>query len=222
MSAAIDLTKNVEEEENSSTKVWKALHAAFQYFNDVLFNGKLDSDRVILNCSRKSARTLGFYRPSGWEGDDGVIAEISLNPDAMHDRSIDEIYSTLAHEMAHFWQDCYGTPGKRGYHNKEWADKMVAIGLTPFSINDPTKKTGMRCSHSITPDGVFQSAMENMPEEFKLPFKGINPPKAKAKTGYPKWSCPNCGQACRAKETAKIACGNCSTSNNIVMFECDE
>lgn len=31
--------------------------------------------------------------------------------------------------MAHAWQFHFGEPGRRGYHNKEWAEKMEAISL---------------------------------------------------------------------------------------------
>lgn len=211
--SASEENSKIEDTDSDSLKLWKALHGAFDHLNDDLFEGELDRNRVILNCSRKSARTLGFYRPMGWRGGDQEQekAEISLNPDSMHGRSIDEIYSTLAHEMAHFWQDCFGEPGKRGYHNKGWADKMELIGLMPFDIKDAKKKTGMRCSHNIIPGGVFDQSMEKMPKEYKLALTGISPPRGKAKTGYPKWSCPQCGQACRAKETADISCTPCTS-----------
>lgn len=201
-------------EDNDSMKMWKALHNAFDFLNDALFAGTLDSNLIIMNCSRR-ARVLGFYRYKefGWvssEGGGEPKAEISLNPDFMAEASIDKIYSTLAHEMVHFWQDCFGKPGKRGYHNKEWADEMLRVGLPSFNISDPSKKTGMRCSHTIDPAGLFAQAMERMPEEYKLPFMGLKPPAGKAKTGYQKWSCPNCGQVSRAKDTCQLSCSPCS------------
>lgn len=39
---------------------------------------------------------------------------------------------------------------------------------------------------------------------------GLRIPRAKAKTGYQKWKCPECGQICRAKENASVACVPCS------------
>lgn len=203
------------EEDSNSMKMWKALHNAFDFLNEELFDNKLDRNMIILNCSRRT-RVLGFYRYKefGWvpsEEDGGEPkAEISLNPDFMGGEKIEKIYSTLAHEMAHFWQDCFGTPGKRGYHNKEWAEEMDRIGLPPFNVSDLSKKTGMRCSHSIDPEGLFALVMGRMPEEFKLPFMGLRPPVGKAKTGYQKWSCPNCNQVSRAKDTSQLACSPCS------------
>lgn len=213
-----------EDLDSDSMKMWKALHGAFDFFNDKLFQSRLDRNRIILNCSRKSRRTLGFFRPFGWSGeakDQEAKAEISLNPDCMHDSSIDEIYAVLVHEMCHYEQELFGSPGKRGYHNKEWADMMDAVGLKPINVNAPAKRTGMRCSHQIIPDGVFDKAMKKIPEEFKLPFMGLKPPRTKSATGYEKWSCPECKQICRAKSNAKLACIPC-TEKAVEAFEAGE
>ena len=40
-------------------------------------------------------------------------------------------YRPLVHEMVHVWQEQYGHPASRGYHNKQWAAKMKAVGLQP-------------------------------------------------------------------------------------------
>ena len=50
------------------------------------------------------------------------------HPDILS-RPIEESMGTLVHEMVHFWQQEFGTPSRRGYHNREWADKMEALGL---------------------------------------------------------------------------------------------
>jgi len=33
--------------------------------------------------------------------------------------------------MVHQWQQHHGKPGRRGYHNKQWAAKMNSVGLVP-------------------------------------------------------------------------------------------
>ena len=50
--------------------------------------------------------------------------EIALNPATFHDRTAEEILSTLVHEMVHLWQHHFGTPSRASYHNREWAAKM--------------------------------------------------------------------------------------------------
>jgi predicted SprT family Zn-dependent metalloprotease len=57
-----------------------------------------------------------------------VVDEIALNPRTFIDRTDREIVSTLVREMVHLWQFHFGKPGRRGYHNKQWATKMEEIG----------------------------------------------------------------------------------------------
>lgn len=204
-----------EELDSGSMKMWRALHGAFDFFNERLFHGKLDRNMVILNCSRQN-RALGFFRPPaiGWKDEEGnEKVEISLNPDYMGGRSIDDTYSTLVHEMCHMEQETCpgGKPGKRGYHNKQWSEMMLAVGLKPYNISNPSKMTGPRCSHEIIPAGSFDQAMKIMPEELKIPFTGLKVDKGqKAKVGYKKWTCSSCGQVARAKDNAELVCFPCT------------
>jgi hypothetical protein len=39
--------------------------------------------------------------------------ELAMNPDSFSGRTDEEILSTLAHEMAHVWQQSHGTPPRR-------------------------------------------------------------------------------------------------------------
>lgn len=194
---------------SESLKMWTALHNAFDYFNQELFEGRLNANDVILNCSRKN-RTLGFFAPPsiGWKSGEGNRAEISLNPDYMGGRTLDEIYSTFVHEMTHFEQEVFGRPGRRGYHNMEWARMMKKVGLQPFNIKDPKKETGMCCSHRIIEDGVFQEAMNNLPDNCKFPIRGVKRRK-QSQGGYVKWECPECGAIARATKNAQLTCTPC-------------
>ena len=62
--------------------------------------------------------------------------------------------------MTHVWQHAFGKPSARGYHNKEWAAKMKAIGLQPSSTGMVGgKETGQRMMDYIIPGGAFTKAM---------------------------------------------------------------
>lgn len=221
--------EKIQNKDSDSMKMWKALHQAFDFFNEHLFDGKLDRNKVILNCSR-SNRALGFFMPSGWGSSKTDIpskAEISLNPDHMGERGIDRIYSTLVHEMCHFWQDCFGNPPKtKAYHNREWAEKMLEVGLKPFSTSNSSKMTGVNCSHTIIKDGHFDAVMKLMSEELRLPFMGLPVSRNKEKTGYCKFVCPQCGQIARAKPSAALSCASCSLEESelsaglVIMENC--
>ncbi len=100
---------------------------------------------------------MGF----GWE----EVHEIALTPASLSRTTLESL-STLLHEMVHCWQQCYGKPDKNGYHNKQWANKMKDVGLTPFSILDSKRETGFKCSHEIFPNSVFTDLAEVFVKQF--------------------------------------------------------
>jgi hypothetical protein len=212
---------------NPTTELWTALAKSFDFFNEELFGSELDASKVMLNASRRS-RAAGFYRPRSWTGEgnrkEGGIDEISINPDHMGHKTPRRILSTLVHEMAHMWQEHFGKPSKKGYHNKEWANKMEEVGLMPSDTWGPGgKKTGPKVSHYVIEGGVFDEAFKKMPKELQLPFVGLNIKGPKKKVGYHKFVCveENCRQVVRAKESAKIACVPCSLAKNtLVHMQC--
>ena len=92
---------------------------------------------------------------------DAVIAELAFNPDYFLGRADIEILSSLVHEMAHCWQAHYGMPSRAGYHNREWAAKMEALGLMPSDTGKPGgKRTGQRMAHYLISGGRFAQAAE--------------------------------------------------------------
>jgi len=197
---------------NPTTTLWNALSAAFDYFNRELFNSELDSSKVVLNASRRS-RAVGFYWPGRWksEGIESSLDEISLNPDHMSGKTPRRIFSTLVHEMAHMWQEHFGSPSKKGYHNKEWANKMEEVGLMP-SVDGSKggKRTGPRVTHYVVEGGVYDEAFKKMPKSFQLPFTGLRNDGPKAKLGYYKFACSGCRHVVRAKSSTRVACVPCS------------
>ena len=66
---------------------------------------------------------------------------------------------SLAHEMAHVWQQTHGTPPRRCYHDRQWAAKMKEIGLQPSTTGEPGgKETGQSVTHYIIPGGPYATA----------------------------------------------------------------
>ena len=61
--------------------------------------------------------------------------------------------------MPHLWQHHFGKPSRTGYHNREWAVKMRAIGLIPSDTGEPGgKEIGQRVTHYIEEGGAFARA----------------------------------------------------------------
>ena len=89
--------------------------------------------------------------------DGTLIHALALNPMYFAACPIEDTLSTLVHEMAHLWQHHAGKPGRRGYHNKEWAIHMAEqLGLQPSVSGRPGGKvTGERMDHYIMEGGPF-------------------------------------------------------------------
>jgi predicted SprT family Zn-dependent metalloprotease len=190
-----------------------AYEGMFRYFNRELFGGTLPA--CLLNFSRK-ARTYGFFAPARWESGAEVRHEISLNPGTLKDREAIDVASTLVHEMVHLWQQDFGRPSRRGYHNGEWAAKMQEVGLIPSSTGEPGgARVGQRVSHYIEAGGCFARAFEAMPAEFLLPWscgeleegRGKEGPRARNKVKY---TCPSCETNVWGKPGLSLVCGDCS------------
>lgn len=82
---------------------YRAFQKAYDFFNAQLFAGSLPHVLVIL---QRRARTRGYFSPERFTArtEDATAHELALNPDTFTDRTDEEILSTLAHEMAHVWQ----------------------------------------------------------------------------------------------------------------------
>ena len=146
-----------------------AYQALAQDFNEQLFAGELPS--VLLNFSRKGRRTRGFFAPHRWEKGAAITHEISLNPQILKERAPIDTAATLVHEQCHLWQCVFGTPSRAGYHNREWAKKMAAVGLMPSHTGEPGgQRTGQRMSHYVLPGGPFARAFQEMLAEYLLPW----------------------------------------------------
>lgn len=198
---------------NPTVTQYEAMNAAYSFFNKSLFAGKLPECLITL---QRKASTYGYFAGGRFGTADGltITDEIALNPSHFKNRSTPEVLSTLAHEMAHLWQHHFGETSRGGYHNKEWAAKMVEIGLIPSDTGQPCgKTTGQRVSHYIKDDGSFSMhCTELLNDGFVLPFVELwdeakaTKSKAKNKT---KFICDCCGAAAWGKPELKIICAEC-------------
>jgi len=204
-------------------KQFGAFEDAYKYFNKVLFSDQLPS--VLLNLSRKS-KAMGFAAPNSWRSsksksaEDAHLHELSINPEILH-MDLIEIYSTLVHEMAHIWQFVFGTPSRSGYHNSEWANKMIAVGLMPSTTGEPGGKiVGQRMSDYPIENGVFLKALKKMPKKMKFPFVCVHGERLgvgasssgsdeKNKKNKVKYTCPICDTNVWGKTGLSIDCRDC-------------
>lgn len=145
-----------------TVQAYKEIQDAFDYFNAALFSGAIPACLITL---QRSKRTYGYFSSKRFIKSDGseAIDEIALNPSYFAVVPLVEIMQTHVHEMVHAWQFHYGKAGRRGYHNKQWAAKMEAVGLMPSNTGRiGGKKTGEKMSDYPIEDGAFLVAFNQL------------------------------------------------------------
>jgi len=144
-----------------TTELYASLQIAFDHFNESLFDNELE--KVIFTVQRQKG-VMGYFAPERWGNLEGrKCHEIAINPSYIANARLIEVMQTLVHEMVHCWQHCFGTPGRAYYHNKQWAEKMINIGLMPSSTGEPGGKiVGQHMGDYIIEGGKFLNAFNDL------------------------------------------------------------
>jgi hypothetical protein len=109
--------------------------------------------------------------------------------------------------MAHPEQHHFGKPSRSGYHNKEWAGMMKAVGLVPSDAGAPGgKEVGQKVSQYIEAGGQFECACAELVKQGFDPLYIELWSAAAEKTRY---NCPECGTNAWAKPDVHLICGEC-------------
>jgi predicted SprT family Zn-dependent metalloprotease len=139
---------------HATQEVYQELQHVYDYYNQKLFNNELPGALLVMTRKRGSK---GFFSPARYANKEGALAdEISMNPEYFLVRSVEEVLSTLAHEMCHQWQFNFGKDVRAGYHNKEFSTKMEEIGLITSATGYPGgDRVGEKMTHYIAEDGLF-------------------------------------------------------------------
>lgn len=155
-----------------SINIYQFVQSSYDHFNKTLFNNKL---RDVIITFQREKNVMGYFSSSRWEGVEGSLHEIAINPCYFITHKPLEFFQTLVHEMCHQWQEDFGKPGRGGYHNKEWANKMESIGLMPSDTGEPGgKKTGQKVSDYPIPDSIFVKECINLTKKrIYLPYVDI-------------------------------------------------
>lgn len=203
------MTKNYQ---TPTVETYAGLDKAFNYFNDRLFENRLPP--VMITLTRKRGAHGYFWAEQFKHREDGdPTHEIALNPNTM-DRTLDAVLSTLVHEMTHLEQQEFGTPGKKGHHNREWVRMMERVGLIPSDTGEPGgKQTGRKMTHYIDPMGDFLTAYSELVDTgFDLPYftaPVVNETAKKKDLSKVKRECPHCEAKAWAKQGMRLICGDC-------------
>lgn len=202
--------------QNPTQATYDELRAAYDFFNERLFAGRLPP--CLITMQRK-AKAYGYFAGGRFGTKDGkqITDEIALNPSHFRDRTTEQSLSTLVHEMTHLEQHHFGKPSRAGYHNKGWAKLMRAVGLIPSDTGAPGgKETGQAVSHYIEAGGRFELACaELLGRGAALPYVelwGDEEARKRAKkkaASKTKYTCPACAANAWAKPETNLVCGDC-------------
>jgi predicted SprT family Zn-dependent metalloprotease len=190
---------------------YNTFQSAYDFFNAELFSGSLPA--VLITLQRHS-KAYGFFAPEKFVGrsEEAATHELALNPDHFG-RTDEAILSTLVHEMAHVWQETHGKPPRKSYHNRQWAAKMVEVGLHLSSTGQPGgKETGAKVSHYVVEGGPFAQAFLRLKAtgfELRWQSRSDDRDRQKKAASKTKYTCPNCGQNAWAKPDSSLICGEC-------------
>jgi predicted SprT family Zn-dependent metalloprotease len=156
---------------------YSQLQKAYDQFNGALFGGKLPPCLITL---RSSNHTYGYHHSKRFVSPGGeFLDELGLHPGFFTLRPVEEVLSTLVHEMVHHWQGHFGAQTRSNPHNREWGQKMRQVGLIPSNTALPGgKTTGRTMSHYIDPQGPFIAACrEVVGSGFKIEWLDRHAPR---------------------------------------------
>ena len=207
-----------------TTQAYHEVQLAFDVFNIELFNNTLPP--CLITFQRKGSSTYGYYSSKRFASTAGATTdEIALSPRFFKNRSFVEVMSTLVHEMAHHWQFHFDKPSRHGYHNKEWAQKMLWLGLRPSHTGQAGgKMTGQQMTHYILPGGRFERAAEKLRgmvpgltwfdvHAAELLPKGLTGSDLVAPSGLSGrrtvYRCRSCKDRAEGKSSLQLICGKC-------------
>ncbi|HFG2817350.1 TPA: SprT-like domain-containing protein [Escherichia coli] len=158
-------------------ETYDELQRAYDFFNEKLFSNELPPCLITLQREKRTYGYCSFKRFVGRESG-YTVDEIAMNPVYFSIRTIKATLSTLVHEMVHQWQFHFGEPGRRGYHNKQWAARMERVGLMPSDTGEPGgRKVGQSMTHYIIAGGPFDMACDELlTGHFRLSWMDRFPP----------------------------------------------
>lgn len=209
----------------SYNRVAGYLNKIFDLLNATFFENELSRPTITI---QSTPRAYGHFslREDTWVSKLGGTHEINIGAGTLA-RPIEEVVSTLLHEMVHYYnyergiQDC-----SRGntYHNRKFREEAERRGL----IVEHSDKYGW--SHTSPSDLLLDFVLDNDLSDILInrnEFSGFQMGGTGTHSGTPitptakksssrKYICPCCGTSIRATKKVNIGCLDCG----VPMIEC--
>jgi hypothetical protein len=221
----------LETHQSQTAASYREVEMTYDHFNEQLFGGKLP--RCVFTFQRQ-ANTMAYFVVERFALGSSVESrvEIVINPEYFAVVPIVQAAMALVHEAAHIWQWRFGNPSRRGYHNRQWAQKMEEIGLMPSDTGRAGgRKVGQKIGAYPLVGGRFLAACDALAtEDFRAAwlarFSVDGPPGRLGSTNrYPpahpvfqlrrpnrartKFTCEECQANAWGKPTLRIVCILC-------------
>lgn len=154
-----------------TNSIYLDLQYAYNFYNEKLFDGKLQPALMTLQRHKNMLGYIFFDRFSEKNGQ-SYLHELAMNSDYFAYRTTIQTLSTLVHEMVHLQQRMFGNPPERNYHDHEFKEMMMAVGLVTSQSGKPDgKQVGQKMDHYIFKKGKFlEVSIELLDMGFELPI----------------------------------------------------
>ena len=188
-----------------------SLMNAFNLINQKFYNGELEKPIITIKEGAKKNAYGWIEVNKNWKQGKEKRHEINISGDFL-DRPVNEIISTLMHEMSHLYcimNNIKDTTRANIYHNKKFKEVAEAHGLNVrynehigYSLTSLQETTAKWVNENIS-----IKSFEICKQRKEATDKGRT---AKPKQSTRKYICPSCGLIVRATKDCKIACIDCN------------
>ena len=209
----------------SYNRVAGYLNKIFDLLNEEFFENELSRPTITIQSTPKAYGHFSL-REDTWVSKLGGTHEINIGAGTLS-RPIEEVVSTLLHEMVHYYNDERGVQDcSRGntYHNRKFREEAERRGL----IVEHSDKYGW--SHTSPSDLLLDFVLENDLSDILInrnEFSGFQMGGTGTHSGTPitptakksssrKYICPCCGTSIRATKKVNIGCLDCG----VPMIDC--
>lgn len=209
---------------NMLKNIQELFERGFEILNKEYFNGELPTAIITIQSSKKSYGHFTTYPV--WESTENRMHEINISAEHL-DRPIENIMSTLMHEMIHLYcsENKIEDTSKNGrYHNKNFRKTAEARGLIilyekyiGYSKTLPSEAfinliRQYKLDKPLELNRNDHMRMIGVPGGDNGGTDGEPGAEGKRKSSTRNWQCPCCGNKCRTTKDINIICGDCMTA----------
>lgn len=192
------------------------LEKIFRELSTDLFNGELEEPIITLSPSNRTYGHVTIIK--NWTVKEEKKYELNISSTWL-DRPIENIITTLIHEMCHLWNmahDIKDTSRGTVYHNKKFKE-CAETHLLKVEFSEKygwceTQPTDELIEYILTKGWEEIKICRDVENEGRInkgPKGGEEGSEKKRTSSTRKLACPCCGNSVRATKTINILCGDC-------------